>query len=513
MEQEQDQQQDILPTPVETTEEEQPEVEPTKSVKNFWERLDEVFAQSSQMKERMDELLQQFPEIAAPQAKFTSFIFQPERISLCSNDDMQPNTSIITTEVNTIYSHKLAESFSSFRIRLIRPLRNIKSIQLLSAVIPNAIQNIPDNQIIFFYYRLRSVQNSIQGAWNNLTNYDAGDIVTFLGNTFVAIQPNINYQPVGGQLGVWWAGPIQLPVDQTRPNYYDLNPYHIYAVNMAPTLAPPPEATGNYLIYNRTFQDYNDLLTTLNACAADATMSSIGNDLQFTFDATLNKFQVQGAQVNSASPNNIYYLPCGYEDPNIEIAMSNINNVDYPVFQNLSGYYNPNEPTPTSIWSKNYNLNLRLGFTWNGLLPNIFQFPNIWNSIIPQLVFNYLRKGDPGYNIVAWNQNLLTANSYADLVNTSCVRLYADFTLASTQDSLGSTTSDYQATAQGLLSVIPVNANNLGVGFYQNNFSNPLTKIPENLTEIGITMLTDQGLPYYLPNSATVLLELAVTYK
>ena len=109
--------------------------------------------------------------------------------------------------------------------------------------------------------------------------------------------------------------------------------------------------------------------------------------------------------------------------------------------------------------------------------------------------------------------NLITFNSYPDLVNTSCVRIYADFTLSSTLDSLGSALPIGTSTQQGLLSIIPINTNNLGVGFYQNNFNNPLTKIPQNITEIAIFMLTDQGVPFYLPNSATVLLELAIEYK
>ena len=77
---------------------------------------------------------------------------------------------------------------------------------------------------------------------------------------------------------------------------------------------------------------------------------------------------------------------------------------------------------------------------------------------------------------------------------------------------MGSAVQDPQ-NLDGLLSLVPINATNLGVSFYQNNFNNPLTKIPDNITQIGITMLNDQGLPFYMPNSAVVLLELAVEYK
>ena len=114
-----------------------------------------------------------------------------------------------------------------------------------------------------------------------------------------------------------------------------------------------------------------------------------------------------------------------------------------------------------------------------------------------------MRGKDPVYLPPDWTPNLLTANSYADLVNTSCVRVYCDTTFGSTQDSTG---------GGGLLSIVPVNTTNLGVGFYQNNFNNPLTKIPRIIPEINIRLLNDLGQPYLLPNSATVTLELAMEY-
>ena len=486
-------------TPEQATQE-----EPTKTVKNFWERLDEVFVQNTQLRDRMEELLEQFPSAQEAQKDFKSFIFQPERIALCSNDDITGSRQVAYT-VKAAEGHQAAETFSGFRIRLLRPLRNVKSIQLLSAVVPNATQNIPDNSVIFFYYRLRSVANSLLGAWNGATQYLPGDIVTYLGNYFVAMIPSVNYQPSGAQIGIWWQ-PFTLPADQTRPNYFDVNPWRIQAIFLTPTFAFPPEETNLVLLYNRTFTDYDDLVQSLNFCA-NSPNASTPNEVSFTFQATLNKFQFVPAPAQIAA--NVYYMPCGYEDPNIEIAMANSKNplsVLYPLF---------NQYQLTDIFKKNYNLNLRLGFTWNGVFPDPFTVGNIYtDNTFPSLLYFYLRARDPALNTVpVYASNVLTANNYADLVNTSCVRFYADFALGSTQDSLGSTNTEGQPVQQGLLSIIPVNASNLGVAFYQNNFNNPLTKIPQNITEIGITMLNDQGFPYLLPNSATVLLELALEYR
>lgn len=481
---------------------------PTKSVDNFWERLDKVFTQNSKLKEQMDELLEQFPDFEKSQQDYKSYIFQPERIALCSNDDITGNRTT-TNDVQKNEGHLPAESFSSFRIRLNRPLRNIKSIQLLSGVIPNATQNLPDNQLIFFYYRIRTLATANKGAWSAITIYNAGDIVTFLGNTFVCLLSNQNYQPVGGQLGIWWNQINIAGIDTNRPNYYDINPEQIQTVWMLPTFGIPPEVLGNYGIYNRTFTGYADLIQTLNICANAPETASIPGDVKFVYNEQLNKIQFIGNSVNIDAPNNYYYLPCGYEDPNISTAMLESTQIGNRLFLIFGEY------TIKDIYSPGYTLNLRLGFTWNGVISDPLQTinnPYAPGSLLPSALYWYLRAVDSGAAI-SLEQNILTANSYADLVNTSCVRIYADFALGSTQDSLGSASASQIPVQQGLLSIVPVNANNLGVGFYQNNFNNALTKIPQNLTEIGITMLNDQGLPYFLPNSATVLLELALEYR
>ena len=478
----------------ETTTQEEPA--PTKSVKTFWNRLDEVLALVKQGREEntsLESILEQFEDsVQLNQTEYRSFIFQPERVSLSSNDDIKAFTARQDRALN-LAGHAWAERFSTFRINFKKALRNVKSIQLLSAVIPNAIQNIPDNQVCFFWYKVRPISIANFGAYNNAFSYTPGDIVTFLGNTFVCRQPTVGAQPTGVFLGPIWIQ-ITLPADATRPNYYDLNPYRMYVVYLFPTFGLPQESllAANERSFNKTFVDYDDLVTSLNYCMTQVGLlgntNAISNDITFAYDAITNKIQMIPRPSQVAL--GFYYMPAGYDDPNIQLFM-NLPDTQTFFGVNLPGCYEPQ-----------ITLNYRLGFTWNGVFPNPFTTPNVWGVDFTNSIYWYLRPKDPAY-IVPWAQNLLTANSYGDLVNTSCVRLYTDITLGSTEDSGG------QA---GLLSIIPVNTTNLGVGFYQNNFSNPLTKIVRNITEIGITMLNDQGQPYYLPNSATVLLELALTY-
>jgi hypothetical protein len=106
-------------------------------------------------------------------------------------------------------------------------------------------------------------------------------------------------------------------------------------------------------------------------------------------------------------------------------------------------------------------------------------------------------------NTSPYNIEFYTADSYADLVHTNTVSLYADFVGGATYDSMTNTQ---------LLACVPMNASNLGVTFYNTTLYCPLTKISDQIYEIEIRMLTDTGTPYNIPNSAIVSLELALTY-
>lgn len=544
---------DISTAPVEETTAVETQIQPTKSVGTFWERLDEVFKmnlQAQQMREEVEQLLEDMPGSESTVRKGKSYLFQPERITLSSNDDVIPPNNLAaysTSDPEYIANVGTSEYFSSFRIRLKRALVGVKSIQLLSAVIPNAIQNIPDNSTYFFYYKIRDLSNSQLGAYDLGEQYNQGDIVTAGGNTYVCRVPNNNVNPlltywtpvvtfnpnifvgpwsptqpyvVVGALvsyqGTYWQvtntstgiipgeiywKQVTLPANLTLPNYWDFSPNSLQHVRLLPSSFLPeglPIVVGGnaFNLVNRTYQNYNDLATALQLCAGPPITASIfGNDVNFTYDPVLNKFTFAP---NVAGNPNSYYIPAGYEDPNV----TNFLKVLAPGF------------SPFVSWTPGYTLNLRLGFTWNGLTIDPFEVNPYSDLTVANVYFAFMRPIDPRYlappyNKLPWTENVVTANNYCDLVNTSCVRIYTDVTLGSTQDSNNKDFTD----AEGLLSIVPVNASNLGVGFYQNNFNNELTKIPDIIPEIGIRLVNDQGLPFNLPNSATVILELAITYN
>jgi hypothetical protein len=289
----------------------------------------------------------------------------------------------------------------------------------------------------------------------------------------------------------------------TSPNWFDIQPGLVAFNRLWPSTVPPDiynptTVTNATTARNTTFPDYPTFVNALNATNQSAYSCQIPGDILFTYNETLNKIQWvpqnQLAWVNGVFNNGYYYLYIGWNDPNYK-AMASLNTLNQKY---------------------GYTLNLRSGFTWNGE----FSLPsNPWNGFYGNLLFatqiaNYFtpfagsnQQGGPSiYSIFATNptKSVVTANSYPDLVYTQSIRLYCDLTQGSTQDSAGNA---------GLLSVVPLSATSLGVTFYQNNFNNPLTKVPEQILSITIVMKTDSGDDYVLPSSASVSFELGIQYE
>lgn len=454
----------------EEVQEETPVENPTKDVKTFWNRLDEV----------LTELESERPIVTRP---YTSSLFQPERISISSANAI-PSYPVSGLEVGTNFYqlHQNAETFNQFTVKFQKSLINVKSLQCLSCIIPNISLNIPDDQTFFYYYKIPSLLESSEGEWDEVTVYNRGDVVEDAGDYYVSLSDeNLGIDPIDDIPGAWY----DISGQTNRPNYYRLEPNYIESVNLLPSVGLPPEwaASPQSLKYNRSFTSYQDLVDSLNACAAAAPTATIPGDVSFQYNETLNKIVLVPSDTA-----NYYYMAVGFTDPNLV------------------------ELQEASAQQSQKTLNLRCGFTWNGAFPSPFTLSNPFTSdSLYEALLWYLRPSDPifadplYYNInYSSLQPIQIANSYGNLVNTSCVKVYCNITMGSTQDSNGEA---------GLLSVVPMNAANLAVGYYQNNFNNPLTKVPDIISEIEIRLVTESGQPFYLPNSAVVTLELYVLYK
>tara|TARA_R110000868_G_scaffold72355_2_gene211031 strand:- start:2707 stop:4374 length:1668 start_codon:yes stop_codon:yes gene_type:complete len=533
-----------------------PETKETRSeVVNYWNPIN------------FDEILQHFPKNEVlNKGALRSFLFQPERLSVNSHDAQNPTTSgfgffSISQETNP------DESFSSFKILFEKPLLRVKSLQLLSAVIPNAVPSIPNDELYFTYYRLRNIYNTYQTSpnggqgWSSSGNYAYGDVtIYFTTDTYFFISTqnnNVNNTPgsssawslvgLAFSLGIppwstattyttgtsvfytvpstnktfvfrssqnnnqghaptnvvgdpWWST-ISQQTAHNAPNYLDLNSSNIKYISLIPSDIPIELVyNGNLIgaapqfesVINTTYPDYPAFTSALStACLLNA---SIIGDITFIYNQSLNKIQLKPSTPsgwsNGVWTNGYYYIPLGWNDPNL-----------------LTFY---KSGIPQYYCKPYYSLNLRSGFTWNGNIAycanpyaNTPQTSTFYQSITEYVV------PIPAYDLTATfplvgNRKFITANFFADLVYTQTIRLYCDLTQGSTQDSAGNA---------GLLSIIPMASAALGVTFYQNNFNNPLTKIPEQIQDITIIMKTDSDDNFYLPSSASVSLELAIEYN
>ena len=345
---------------------------------------------------------------------------------------------------------------------------------------------------------------AIYQPWNINTTYNAGDVVFYTGTDgYTYFYTSVGSGNIGnipsGTSAFWTQGSRSA---STSPNWFEIRSGNVAFNRLLPSTVPPDVypavyATNATTAKNTTFPDYPTFVSALNATNQTAYSCQIIGDISFVYNQTLNKIQWvplnQMAWVNGVFNNGYYYLYTGWNDPNYQTLATYALNQKYK-----------------------YTLNLRAGFTWNGQ----FSLPaDPWNGITGNILFatqiaNYFtpfagsnqQGGGTAYSIIASNpaKDRVTANSYADLVYTQSIRLYCDITQGSTQDSGGNA---------GLLSIIPMAATTLGVTFYQNNFNNPLTKIPEQLQSILIIMKTDSGDDYVLPSSASVSLELGIQYE
>lgn len=324
-----------------------------------------------------------------------------------------------------------------------------------------------------------------------------------------------------------------LYMNRLLPSYYkeELFDYSVYKQ------AQNPFTTYGF---NRTFGDYQSVLTELQKCSLRDPAYDTNNggtdlsgailmrnlyipgDITFSFNEQINKFRMTGnnAFVAGSSVTLLArrYLIAGYTDPNIPIKAAQLKVLTAGVSSVTPSLDFPTVPgasmggMPFLLYK---TLNMRLGFVWDGINTPIIVIPNNFTNSVTRSLLNRLRplifdsvlssSYNPALVGVTSPQftTIYTADTYADLVYTASVSLYADFTGGSTYDSINNTQ---------LLACVPMNASNLGVTFYNTTLYCPLTKISDQIYEIEIRMLTDTGAPYNIPNSAIVSLELALTY-
>lgn len=441
----------------------------------------------------MEQLLEQLPKTLQEEESYRSFIYQPERISLNSRQSLKNPGLVDGLQYQSDY-------YNSFQCELKTPLLRVKSIELLRATIPNALTSIPNSEAIFYYYRIGST-----GAPDYLPDYSQLDVDHI---HMVRLLTTYVYSPDN------YANPIVLGFNKTFEDYDDLvnelNKSSLIDPNFndADWVSNQPYNAGDFVIYN--LQRYYTLAGSAGTPnfnddgAWTAVLTPfIPGDLTFTYNNTLNKIVVQGNNYESEiSPGEFvpkfYYLPVGYADPNLQLF---INRMREPVEQNgvVIGGGGLNITSFPSY--EDYTLNRRLGFIWDGVFEanppnNSLSYVILANHTFPKP--NYVTPPPVWIPLIYY-----TAESYADLVFSANIFVYCDIVGGSTQD----TNSD-----ERLLAVVPTNASNLGVIYGESKISLPLTKVSQTIYQIIFSLRTDTAEPLYLPKNAYINLELKLTY-
>lgn len=163
----------------------------------------------------------------------------PERVFLNSSDDVRNTTDF---------------GFSQFTCTYDTPILGAKKTMMLRATIPNAQINIPDYQLVFWYY--------------------------------------------------------SLPTATTPPSEI-----YLRAVRLYPSNYVAPAALGTTFTKNRYFSDPADFVNVLNAAAAaggdNATYNPnwIAGDITFSYNSTTKQITFAGNSVGR------FYAPAGWNDP------------------------------------------------------------------------------------------------------------------------------------------------------------------------------------------------------
>lgn len=484
------------------------------------------------MEERLKEL---FPDETVSIQEYHSYVNQPERIQISSQQDIND------------YDPRKLTTYFNFRVPLPRPALNVKSLQLARASIPNAVPSIPDQETTFWFYALPYEGTGTIRADNAGVPGDL--VVNFTpSGTFT----NAVGVPVAGQIFFEGSPPDPSPTSISGlfllgGNFFTYNsalataepftPIPCYAANndidywitfTSKRIGTPKPSYLRYIRFlpswspadllddgiidtwpvNRVFDDYEDLVSWLNIAvivdplmnfpsnAIPGTFKFVPNLLSFSYSQTYKKIIMTGNNNYPEAISIIYhYMPAPSDDPNwiaaaAELAQRDEAAAGQPFVFNEFGVSSVIQP-----YTPYRNLNTRIGFTYPIFPTNIEDYNNM---IRPHPALETLSNVNVSFDL---EDHL--APGYPDLANTACVLLYTDVTGGSTIDTVAN---------RALLASIPMNTPTLGIGFHSLPLNNPLTKIPTQINEIYIEMRTDSGEPFYLPNNAIVSCEFILTY-
>lgn len=320
---------------------------------------------------------------------YRSVLNQPERVAISSA------SAIPATQITSVVAES---SFYSFVVNLPRPALNVDNLQLLSANIPQAQVCIPDDSLVFWYYRIQTQQLRWY-PWGNEYIYQPGDFVSYTIGAdvvnYLCIATNVATPP-DTPGNIYWE--VSTPAKFESPNIFNL-----FCVRLLPSyykqeLIVDPEKYG----YNKSFNTYEELSAELkptytnkdlaiengayfsivkpsetvvqdympNGFYNEDLSSNWIPDVTITYDSKTNKFNFKGLNVSTLFQIPAWDATTLYQPQSLVRYDGNLYNNVTPEFGNPPDSYEP----PTS-WLL-YNLE-DPNETWHTYLAAGFNDPNV----------------------------------------------------------------------------------------------------------------------------------------
>lgn len=270
----------------------------------------------------------------------------------------------------------------------------------------------------------------------------------------------------------------RLPTASTIPNAT-----HLRAVRLYPRdyVAPTGFTAFTRNTFIQTPQELADLLNAAASAGGDnATYNTLWQvgDVAFTYDAVSNKINWRGLTAT------FFYANAGYNDPLVRASQAST----------AITTYNQDTTTSQQPYVNGYTLNLRVGYAMDGINRPRGSGTNFVSNSCANLT------GKPFAN-----GTNVPADTYANLVYTSNIYIYSNIVANSGFSSVN---------RKNLLAIVPCDVPPGGIIQYMGH-STPVysTKVASEMYSIDIEMRDDANIPFYLPDSANVNIELSILYE
>jgi hypothetical protein len=270
----------------------------------------------------------------------------------------------------------------------------------------------------------------------------------------------------------------KLPTATTVPTSAYLKAVRLYPADYT---APTGFTAFTQNRFLQTPQELSDILNEAASAGGDSvTYNTLwtADDVTFFYDADSNQIYFEGTGVGS------FYCNAGYNDPNVKASQAS----------NAIMTYNNDTTTTRQPYSLGYTLNLRCGFAMDGVNRPRGSGSNFVANSCANLT------GKPSAALAD-----IYADTYPDLNYTSNVYLYSNIVANSGFSSVNK---------KNLLGVIPMAVPLGGVAQYDGHSAPAYaTKVASEIYSVDIEMRDDANMPFYLPDSANVNLELSIIYE